>query len=104
MVARGRPAKARGVRWERAVAQYLGSRTTRSVAPGVHEDRGDVVWPGHVIECKDHSRWGRYELMQWFEQTERKAGDDDVPVLVIKRPQMPTSHGLVIVRLGNWID
>ncbi len=95
----GAAARMKGIRWERAVAQYLGTQTTRSTRPGVHDDAGDVVMEnGLLLECKDHGSW---RVQEWFSQIERKAGPDERPALILKRRQMATAEGLVVIRLGD---
>ncbi len=100
MSVHGKGARVKGISWERAVAKFLGTVTTRSVAPGIHEDRGDVVMHNHVlIECKNHARW---RVLEWFKIIESKCTDDEVPVLIIKRPgDGSTAAGLVVMRLGD---
>jgi hypothetical protein len=95
----GAAARMKGIRWERAVAQYLGTATTRSTRPGVHDDAGDVVMEnGLLLECKDHGSW---RVQDWFSQIEKKAGPDERPALILKRRQMSTAYGLIVVRLGD---
>lgn len=99
MPSRGRSARSAGIRFERAVAQFLGTRTTRSTRPGVADDAGDVVLPGHVVECKDHARW---TVDAWWRDLLAKRRGDEVPVLVLKRRGQPIGEALVIQRLSDW--
>lgn len=95
----GAAARMKGIRWERAVAKYLGTHTTRSTRPGVHDDAGDVVMHnGLLLECKDHGAW---RVQEWFAHIERKAEPDERPALILKRRQMATAEGLVVIRLGD---
>jgi hypothetical protein len=94
----GAAARMKGIRWERACAKFYGTATTRSTRPGVHEDGGDIVLPGWVVEAKDHDRW---QVQRWFEDTEAKCVGDERPVLLLKRRNLSTSYGLVVVRMGD---
>jgi len=98
----GAAARMKGIRWERAVANYYGTSTTRSLRPGVHDDGGDIAMPNSMlVECKDHGRW---QVATWFDQIERKCGDEERPVLVLKRRQQPVAYGLVVMRVGDlWL-
>jgi hypothetical protein len=98
-VSNGKAARLKGIRWERALASYFGTITTRSTRPGVHDDGGDVILPGWVVEAKDHGRW---TVQAWFELTERKCRPGERPVLVLKRRQKPTGDALVVLRLSDW--
>lgn len=99
MASRGRSARSAGIRFERAVAQFLGTRTTRSTRPGVHDDAGDVHLPGHVVECKDHGRW---TVEAWWRELLAKAQPGETPVLVLKRRGQPIGEALVVQRLSDW--
>lgn len=97
----GAAARMKGIRWERAVAKYYGTATTRSTRPGVHDDAADIVMANDMlVECKDHGRW---QVAAWFDQVESKCGDQK-PVLVLKRRQRSTAEGLVVMRVGDlWL-
>lgn len=95
----GKPARDAGIRWERAVAHWLGTVTTRSRAQGSHDDGGDVVLGGYVVECKDHARWN---LMAWWLHLESKLKDGDTPLLILKRRGHPTGDALVVTRLRDY--
>jgi len=83
VTARGGPARRRGVRFEQEVARYMGTVTTRSVAPGVHDDKGDIVLPPWVVECKSHTRLA---LPTWWRELEPKLQPENAPpLLVVKR-------------------
>jgi hypothetical protein len=98
---RGRAARSKGIRFERAVAEALGTVTIRSLRPGVHDDGGDVVVPGFHVECRDRARWA---VNQWWHTTEVVADiHQDVPLLVIKRPMRPVLDALVVARMGDVI-
>ena len=91
----GRAARVRGIRWERAVASFLHTRTTRSTRPGVHDDPGDIILGGWVVECKDRARW---EIPRWWAETAAKAAACGArPMLILKRRQRPTGDGIVVV-------
>jgi len=96
----GAAARMKGIRWERACAQFYGLPTTRSLRPGVHDDGGDLDGTslGLILECKDHGQW---RVAHWFDELERKAHDDQVPVLLLKRRQQPTAAGLIVARMGD---
>ena len=95
----GRASREKGIRWERAVAQYLHTTTTRSTRPGVADDAADVVLDGWLVECKDHGRW---TVPEWWRQVVAKCRDGETPVLVLKRRQLPTGEALVVLRLEDW--
>lgn len=90
----------KGIRWERACAQFYGLPTTRSLRPGVHDDGGDLDGSdlGLILECKDHTQW---RVQFWFDELERKALPDQTPVLLLKRRQQSTAAGLIVARIGD---
>ncbi len=96
----GAAARMKGIRWERACAQFYDLATTRSTRPGIHDDGGDLDTGGQglVIECKDHGQW---RVQHWFEQTEAKCREGERPLLLLKRRQRTTADGLVVVRMGD---
>ena len=95
----GRASRMKGIRWERAVAQFLGTVTTRSTRPGVADDAADVVLDGWLVECKDHGRWS---VPEWWRQVVAKCREGERPVLVLKQRQKPTGEALVVMRLEDW--
>ena len=97
----GRPSRDKGIRWERALAQFLGTVTTRSTRPGVADDAADVALDGWLVEAKDHARW---TIPAWWADLEQKLRDGQRPVLVLKRRQRPTADALVVMRLDDWND
>jgi hypothetical protein len=98
---RGRSARRRGIAFEQELARYLGTVTTRSTRPGIHDDAGDVVWPDWTIEAKNVTRW---QVQAWFTEVERKAGlYDNRPALIVKRPRRNMGDALLIVRLKDVI-
>jgi hypothetical protein len=97
MTARGRAARLKGIRFERAVAHWLETVTTRSQRPGIHDDAGDVVLDGFIVECRDRDRW---ELGAWWAALLVKAAALELePVLIVKRPGKPIGESLVVTRL-----
>lgn len=96
---RGRSARRRGIAFEQELARYLGTVTTRSTRPGIHDDAGDVVLEGWTIEAKNVTRW---QVQAWFTEVERKAElHGDRPALILKRPQRNTAGALLVVRLKD---
>jgi hypothetical protein len=95
----GRAARAKGIRFERAIAKWFGTVTTRSTRPGIADDAADIWLPGYMIECKDHARW---TVNQWFTELEGKTRDEETPVLILKRRNQPTSEALVVQRLADF--
>jgi len=95
----GAASRAKGVRFEQAVANYLGTVTTRSTRPGIHDDAGDVVLPGWLIECKDH---GRLELGPWLDKAHRARLDGDRAALVVKRRQTAIAESFVVLTLATF--
>lgn len=97
----GAAARMKGIRWERSVAKFYNTTTTRSTRPGVHDDAADIITDNNMlIECKDHSSW---RVQEWFDQVERKCANER-PVLVLKRRQRSTAEGLVVMRVGDlWL-
>jgi len=96
----GRASRDKGIRWERAVAHFLGTTTTRSTRPGVADDAADVVLDGWLVECKDHARWS---IPAWWHDLDNKVIDER-PVLVLKRRNRPVGDALVVLRLEDWND
>jgi len=95
----GASSRAKGVRFEQDVARYLETVTTRSVRPGIHDDAGDLVLPGWVLECKDH---GRLELGPWLDKAARARADGDRAGLIVKRRQRATSESFVVLTLATF--
>lgn len=95
----GAASRSKGIRFERAVADYLGTVTTRSVRPGVHEDGGDVVLGGWLVECKDH---GRLELGPWSDKANAARLVGQMAALVVKRRQRPVGDSFVVMTLATF--
>jgi len=95
----GASSRAKGVRFEQAVATYLETVTTRSVRPGIHDDGGDVLVAGWVIECKDH---GRLELGPWLDKAGRARLEGQRAALVVKRRQRATAESFVVLTLDTF--
>jgi hypothetical protein len=98
MTARGLPARRRGVRFEQEVARWLGTVTTRSTRPGIHDDAGDVLLPGFVVETKSHTRLA---LPAWWRELVAKVDTDDEPVLIVKQAGKTVAHALVYERADD---
>ena len=92
MTARGLPARRRGIRFEQDVARWFGVPTTRSTRPGIHDDAGDVLLPGYVVECKSHTVT---RLPQWWREVCAKCNSEDDPLLIVKVPGKSVGYALV---------
>ena len=100
-VVSGASSRRKGVTFEQEVARYLGTVTTRSTRPGIHDDAGDVVVTGWFLECKNH---GRLELGPWLDKAERLAGefDAELTALVVKRRNRFIGHSFVVMTLDTF--
>lgn len=95
-----------GIRFERELSHFLGRPTTRSQRPGIHDDAGDVIVDGVVLEAKArHLGAGntspKWMVWTWFRQVESKCAEDDLPALVLKRPGWTAGGSLLVVRLED---
>lgn len=96
----GRYSRQKGRRFELQVAHYLDTVTTASTRAGVHDDGGDVVLDGWVIECKDHQRWA---VPSWWRALVAKVRPGERPALVLKWPGVADpAEALVVMRLEDW--
>jgi hypothetical protein len=99
VTARGAAARRKGHTFERAVAKYLGVRTTRNTRPGTHEDAGDIVLPGWCAEIRSRANWS---VALWFDVIESKAEADQFPLLILHRMGRGTKDALVVMRLSEF--
>ena len=99
MTARGAPARNKGHTFERAVANFLGTKTTRNTRPGTHEDAGDIALPGWCCEIRSRARWS---VALWFDVIEHKALAGENPLMVLHRAGRATKDSLVVMRLSEF--
>lgn len=95
----GAPARRKGHTFERAVARYLGVKTTRNTRPGTHEDAGDIALPGWCAEIRSRARWS---VSLWFDVIEHKATKEEKPLLILHRAGRGTPDSLVVMRLEEF--
>jgi hypothetical protein len=93
------PNKARGYRWEAALAKYL---NTKRIG-GVHgaNDQGDLTDTTWLIEAKDEKRLGLAGYMAEVEREMRNAGKDWGVALVKKRAS-PVADGYAVMPIWQW--
>lgn len=101
MTERGAAARRKGHSFERAVANFLGVRTTRSVRPGIHDDAGDIVLDGWLCEIRSRARWS---ISLWFDVIEHKVLNGERPSLILHRPHRSLGDALVVMRLSDFRD
>ena len=94
----GASSRRKGHEYERQVAHYLDTITTRNHAPGAHLDAGDLVVEGWLLEAKNHTR---LELGPWLDLATAKADDDQRVALVVKRRQRPIGDSFVVMTLDT---
>lgn len=99
MTPRGAPARRKGHSFERAVANFLGVKTTRNTRPGVHEDAGDLDLPGWCAELRSRARWS---VALWFDVIESKSLESEKPLLVMHRANRNVADALVVMRLSEF--
>lgn len=102
----GKQARDFGIRFERELADFIGRPTTRSQRPGIHDDGGDLVIDGVVLEAKArHLGAGntspKWMVWTWFRQVEEKCRDGQLPALALKRPGWTAGGCLLVVRLED---
>jgi hypothetical protein len=105
-VSGGKKARDFGIRFEHELSHWFDRPTTRSTRPGVHDDGGDIVIDGVVLEAKarHHGSDGsapRWLVYSWFAEAERKCRDSELPALALKRPGVNVGGALLVVRLRD---
>lgn len=95
-----------GIRFERELARWFGCTTTRNSRPGLHDDAGDLVIDGVAVEAKArHCGTGgaspKWLIWSWMREIERKADDNQIPCLIVKRPGHATGRNLIIANLED---
>lgn len=101
----GKSARNKGMSYERAVVKFMQSKglDVERVRAGYHDDIGDVRGPGvkdYLIDCKNHKQW---QFGSWMDHNVAKAGEDLIPVLVVKRPQKSVGESYVVMKLSDFI-
>jgi hypothetical protein len=109
------PNKAKGYRWEMAVADLLRTAVGPDGAPlwphverqrdeGRHEDRGDIAGvPDLTIQCKDASRFAPAEWLDDVEQQQINAGNRH-GLVIAKRRGLGPARGYVLTSAEGWLD
>lgn len=102
----GRAAREFGIRFEHELSHFLGRPTTRSQRPGVHDDGGDLVIDGVLLEAKARHLGAnrsapKWSVWAWFADAESKCRNDQLPVLALKRPGLNAGACLIVLRLRD---
>ena len=101
------PSKAKGTRWENAVAAHLrgaGYAEVYRLAPAGADDCGDLGGiPEVAFECRDRQR---QELARNLDDANDRARckGSRWGVAVMKRPQRPTEAAYVLMDLATFVD
>lgn len=93
----GASARRAGHEFERQVARFLDTRTTRNFAPGAHIDSGDLVVPGWVVECKNIASPSQRQVLGWHIDATNKALAADITnvAVVVKARNRPIGESRV---------
>lgn len=95
----GASARRAGHAFEREVANFLYTRTTRSMRPGVWEDMGDIALDGWCLECKNRAGVSHLTVLGWLDETERKAARAGFnAAVVLKNRNHPIALARVVMR------
>ena len=95
----GASARRAGHTFERDVARFLNTVTTRSQRPGVWEDMGDIALDGWVVECRNRQAASHLVVMAWLADVEQKAARvGHHAALVLKNRNRPIALARVVMR------
>lgn len=102
----GRKARDFGIRFEHELSHWFNRPTTRSTRPGIHDDAGDIVINGVILEAKARHKTVNgaappWRLWNWFADTESKCGDGQLPAVALKRPGFNVGGALLVIRLED---
>ncbi len=110
-VSSGRGSKAKGSQFERELAEYLngkvGITSRRALLSGGGRNDGGADLAGTPlihVEAKRTETFAPYAAMQQAEESIRKGGRGEMPVVIQRRNQMQTGQSMVVMRADDWVQ
>ena len=91
--------KAKGYRWEAALAEYLNIKRIGGVNGA--NDQGDLADPAWCVEAKD---WASIDLAQFMRELETEMSNSGKRwgIALVKRRRASTGEGYAIMPIWQW--